>query len=97
MTNILVGEPVTSLNAPSCSKEVSVTSTDLTLASSSIFYDNLASEETTDRPEETTNVPTITIPKPSMRLNVHVLQTVHKLSPLPDAAKKKVSGSEQKK
>ncbi|CAB3221193.1 unnamed protein product [Arctia plantaginis] len=47
MTKILLEEPETSLNASSCSKEVSVTSTDLTLASSLISYDNLVSEETT--------------------------------------------------
>lgn len=95
MTNIPLEEPGTSLNAPSCSKEVSMTATDLAVASSS-SCDNLVSEETTDPPIKLTNVPTISSPKPSTSFDLDVVQTIHKLSPLPDAAKKRSAARKRK-
>lgn len=102
MTNIPLEEPETSSNTPGCSGEVSMSVSDLALAGNPSTncdaekIDNLVSEEAKDPPEESTNEPRISNAKPSTSFNADVIEIVHKLSPLPDAAKKRSAARKRK-
>ncbi|XP_045457552.1 tigger transposable element-derived protein 6-like [Melitaea cinxia] len=84
MTNVSLEELKTSSIAPGCSGEVSEQCNDLVVV------------ESTDPPKESTNEPRISSPKPSTSFSPDVIQVVHKLSPLPDAAKKRSATRKRK-
>lgn len=97
MTNIPQEEPGTSSNTPGCSGEVTVSVTDLTLAASSSTAST--DKESMISPIDSINEPRISnpeIPEPSTSANPDVIQIVHTLSPLPDAAKKRSAARKKK-
>jgi hypothetical protein len=103
MTNIPIEVPGTSLNAPlSCNEEGSVVSTDPalvdrpSLSSDEQLSINLVSEELMNPPKESTNESLMSSPKPSTSFNPDVVEIVHKLSPLPDAAIKRSAARKRK-
>lgn len=90
MTNIPLEKPGTSTNAPSCIGKISRGFTDLELvANLSTSCDaelstNMGSEKSTASPSDYTYKPSTS----SLKSSTSVVKIVHKLSPLPDVAKK---------
>ncbi|KAL3279882.1 hypothetical protein HHI36_017388 [Cryptolaemus montrouzieri] len=95
MTNILLEDPQTSSNALGTSKEVPVSSSDLTEAGSSSTNcdseqsNNMDTQGPSEASKQSTFEKNINSPKPLPNLDPDVVQVIHNLSPLPDAAKKR--------
>ena len=96
MTNIPLEEPGTSSKTTNYSSKDSVSVADLAIAESTAATCKLASREFPKFPHCSINETIFSSPQSSTSLDPDITQALHKLSPLPDAAKKRSAARKRK-